>query len=503
MRILSRLIPSLTWTLAVSCLLGRLAAPVAVKAQVNSEPSEPDRQGEEAQPDAPSPPEEPPDEPPDEAPADAASPPEETPDDPPDEAPAAGAGSTDGADAASPAQGTPPAAGAIPEAPAPEPATVQVEASATPAGGQAAASADSGSTDDQAKASDGDAGEPPKGAADGASDGDTEDAANLAAQGVLGAGGGGRLVYRVTLPWGHRVTGATLNASDQQSYNPVYSWSLSPNIIYFADPTTWFFAAWGAEIELTDSELTTRSQELLLGDLSIGTRKQVAALAPADGHNVLLWLGAGAAFPTSKASQAATRIVSLNANASASWIISDVMQALVIQPSTRFTVNADQQSTGSLLDAAYVCTRVNGISDTECTEGLDPNAFWSWNLGLGAQLIATGNLFLSLSAGWTTTRRHLFSATSIPLASSDRSDPSRGAAEVGAGGEAYTNTVSLGASATWLPLSMLGLTLSVTNAFAVRGPDSQLRSPFDANDIFLDFTISLFLDGTEAADDES
>lgn len=316
-----------------------------------------------------------------------------------------------------------------------------------------------------------------------------DDSANLAAQGVLGAGGGGRLLYRINLPWGHRVTGDTLNGTDQQSYNPTYSWNFSPSIIYFADPTTWYFASFGAQLELTDSEFTTTSQELLLGDLSIGMRKQVDSFSLADGHNLLWWVGGGAAFPVSKASDAASRIVSLNVNTFGNWIIADVMQALVVQGSTRFTLNVDADSTGRLGDAAYVCTRLNGLADSECTEGLDPNTNWSWNFGLAAQLIATSNLFASVSAGFTVLRRHALSDVSTTITS--------GTVDIPANAEPWGQTASIGASVTYLPLSMVGLTLSVQNNFGQVGPTGRYRGPFDANDVFIDLVMSVFIDGTE------
>lgn len=436
-----------------------------------------------------------------EQPAPDAAPPEEAPAEAADDAAApAGAPEAPVAPAATPAPTTPPptsnAAGsspvpattavapAVPAAPAVAPAVVPA----------ASANATAPAAPDRSEAKPAPAAQPKDGEAQDEALEEEESRANLATRGVLGASSsGGRLLYRLSLPWDHSVTWPTFFKGSQPTYDPTYAWNFTPNIVWFASTTTWVTASQGISVELTDSDSTTEPQQILLSDFVVGFNHQFENVQVADGHMAIWSVGGNARFPVSKAAQASTRIIGVDANTALAWVFTDVLNSLIVQASTRFLVNASQKEVAIFPDARYPCTPANQAPDVACYTGFNANSVWAWSLGLGSQLIALPNLFIT--GGVTFTTRRIYGFEDVPL------NIDTGVADVPFRGETQFANYSASLGVTYLPASMVSLNLTFSDIFSQRGPRGNLRGPFDAQDLYLDFVVSVFLDGTEPEPD--
>lgn len=103
--------------------------------------------------------------------------------------------------------------------------------------------------------------------------------------------------------WGHYVTAWTFAPGAGLTYNPTYFQTFSLNPRFYLTNTTFLWLNQGMSIELTDSDDGTYNREPMLDDTFLDLRQNI----PWEGF--VFQAAARLAFPLSKASQAAQRVM--------------------------------------------------------------------------------------------------------------------------------------------------------------------------------------------------
>ena len=419
------------------------------------------------------------------APPEGAAPPVPSEDEPVAEPEAPGTDAEDGAagaDALPEAQEPPPVEGAVegaaagadaeatpqPPPPAEEGAAVGAEAAAQPAPSvesaapvpQAAAAADTAETAAAV--------EP----VDAAVAGDSADVAPAFEPNWRGSG----------LGWTHSVAYGTFDRSLQPSYNPTYSWAFDLVLRWNFRRDLNARVIQSANVELTDSEFTTEGQQLLLSDTRLRTDYRVGTLALTEGQNLSLMARGTLLVPLSKSSRAATMTTATLGRGTLIWSFDEPLGGLSLIGAWSFRKNWNRETTVQI-DEPFPCA-IGSTSpgSVDCRNGTLANVDWgSTALGL-ANLQINAELSAALAYAHTWNRTYNLPAATV--------EPLTGPKTIGEAEDfRFRNTQIIDLTVSYMPSPWWTASLSLTNQFFERGPNGELRGPFDPQDLFLGVSV--------------
>jgi hypothetical protein len=298
--------------------------------------------------------------------------------------------------------------------------------------------------------------------------------------------------WNVALAWTQGYNAAGLTRGGEQSFNPEYSWSFLLRAGYrFPDTQYQVSVVQPYLLELTESEITTSSQEFQAGDTSLRVN-DLRFFTLTEDSTLVLIPTAAIGLPTSDASDAATMVLSTGANVTglvtySKWL-EGVNAGLSLTYSRRWNSSNTVRATKPFpcvlgnQDASQDCVHLGGSSTTRDVFVLGVSANANFSSTLSANL--------SVGFGWN---------LAYPLA--DARITTITDAEYTLPDQSLTHwrnsrTIRIGLNYFFEPW-LIGAAF-VRNAFSERGPDGTLRAPFEPLDTVLGTTLTLNTDGLNA-----
>ncbi|MGD8858576.1 MAG: hypothetical protein PVI30_01095 [Myxococcales bacterium] len=305
-------------------------------------------------------------------------------------------------------------------------------------------------------------------------------------------GASARVPWNVALAWTQGYNAAGLTRGGEQSFNPEYSWSFLLRAGYrFPDTQYQVSVVQPYLLELTESEITTSSQEFQAGDTSLRVN-DLRFFTLTEDSTLVLIPTAAIGLPTSDASDAATMVLSTGANVTglvtySKWL-EGVNAGLSLTYSRRWNSSNTVRATKPFpcvlgnQDASQDCVHLGGSSTTRDVFVLGVSANANFSSTLSANL--------SVGFGWN---------LAYPLA--DARITTITDAEYTLPDQSLTHwrnsrTIRIGLNYFFEPW-LIGAAF-VRNAFSERGPDGTLRAPFEPLDTVLGTTLTLNTDGLNA-----
>lgn len=253
----------------------------------------------------------------------------------------------------------------------------------------------------------------------------------------------------------YRTSAATLgfDRSADLTYNPYVEMSFAAAPRY--QVVDWFAVSAYLAVgrELTDADWTTRQGEWMWSDLTL--RPSFPAFATIPGADIDVSADIGLTFPTSRASQARTRIMAAAPGVSLARSF-DVLSGLSLGASLRATGYLHRSTTGEyetplIADCGVACDELQN-------DGVR-NRRWSLQSGVSLSLAPVDMLRLSVSAGWL--QDHLHDAVEDERVTFAPDDPDN---------IRYLSTY--GVAATVSPLDWLDVTLGTDTTFRQLRPSA-------------------------------
>ena len=283
------------------------------------------------------------------------------------------------------------------------------------------------------------------------------------------------------------ITGNSFFKDTQLSFNPTYSWGFGLDLYWHFNKIFQVGLNQELEVELTDSDSTTLQREPLLSDTAVTFAARILRQKVNPEFNWTLNGSGTLRAPTSLASQAATMVLGTGLSLTGSASLPKVMSGLGFNASLGY-LHRWLTSNVTQVEADYPCN-AGAASRTFCSQtGGATVTRNSLTLGLGADLALNDKWGVSLA--YSHVFRRGADLADFTYVSSD------GARVVLADGtdRHWRNRNTIDISVSYNVLPWLGLGAGVSNVFNERGPDSELRAPFQPADTTFGLNVTLKLD---------
>jgi hypothetical protein len=279
----------------------------------------------------------------------------------------------------------------------------------------------------------------------------------------------------------------TLSRSEYLSYNPTYAWGFSLDLMWHFNRVLQVRLNQEMSVELTDSDLDTGKQQVLLSDTFGTLDARVIQQKVSPEFEWTLHTSGSLSAPTSLASQAATMVLGTRLGVAGGFTFPKVLSGLgtnlTLSYMHRFLTSNVPQA-----DVAYPCS-AGSASLAMCSQtGAGSNSRNIISLAAGAELAMTDKWGLSLNFS------HAWKRAANLADSSFTTDDGETIELPDDSVTHWRNSTTLEVSVGYLVVPWLGLGLSLTNTFKDRGPDSELRAPFEMVDTYFGLNASLRLD---------
>lgn len=292
--------------------------------------------------------------------------------------------------------------------------------------------------------------------------------------------------------WSHSASLGTFDRSLQRSYNPEYTWAFDAVVAFNVSDMLGLRLSQGVNIEITDSDSTVEGQQLRLSDMQLRANQKLLVLDLNEDHS-MAWSGrASIGLPVSKASQAATLVVSTALRTAVSWSWSKPLSGLTVAGAASLRKNWNRKETPEA-NESFPCAIVGGPSSEDCRNGTTSNMKWGTTLSIATTLSYIPRLSSTLSYARTWNRKYGFDPVDVEILA--------GPVELGGATEfRVKHTHSLGLTLDYAAARFVTLSAEVNNGFSERGPDGDVREPGNPRDIYVG--LSIFAAWADAAADE-
>jgi hypothetical protein len=287
------------------------------------------------------------------------------------------------------------------------------------------------------------------------------------------------------------LTGNSFVKDTQLSYNPTYAWAFDLNLLWHFNRRFQVILNQGLNVELTSSDLTLYRREPRLTDTSATFGALILKTKTWNDSQFILNGSLGLVAPTSLTSQAATMTLGTRVGLTSTLSLPKVLQGLGINFALGYLHRFLRSNVVAVADSGFPCNPgVGSVSREFCTSlGSSTNLQLALTAGLSAELALTEKWGLSASYTHAWRRAANLSDDYTPM-TLDGSD-----VELADGSRRHwRNLNTIDVTVTYFALGWLGLGASVTNLFADRGPNSQIRAPFRPMDTYLGLNVNVRLD---------
>jgi len=294
--------------------------------------------------------------------------------------------------------------------------------------------------------------------------------------------------WSVGLTWAQGYNAAGFDKGGEQTFNPEYAWGFSLDAGWtFTEIDLSVEASQGLDVELTDSDSTVTRQELQLTDTALTVAKAFK-LELNDDTKLGITPSLTVGLPVSKASQAASVIVTTTGAVAATYSYSPVLEGLSLK--TRFSYGR-RWATSNTVQAAepFPCDPAGADPAQDCVHlGGSSTTRDSFVLAVGAGITLVPDLTagLELSFGWNLAYdlapTEFTSLTGATFRYEDESFTH------------WRNSRVLRVTLDYGWTKWLSTTLFMRNAMPDLGPDGQRRAPFEPLDVVVGLSVSFSFD---------
>jgi hypothetical protein len=266
------------------------------------------------------------------------------------------------------------------------------------------------------------------------------------------------------------LSASALSKSTQLSYDPQYLWGFSLSLRWYLSPDYSLGIKQGLQLELTDSNTTTQSQQALLTDTNVGFDARLVKWEFADKQAFTVHGQAVLWAPTSLASQAATMTLGTQANAAGVFTFLDWLSGVGLGFELSY-LHRFLRSNTVHADTSYPCY-TGGTSWNSCQAlGSLTNTTDAISVAVLSDVSITTRFALHFVGEYGWYKAAGLADAMLTTSTGQVIDLPDGSLSH------WRNTRYLELGASYDVFAWLGLGLAVTNLFSERSYDARVRAP--------------------------